>query len=171
MSQNNQRPGPGAILGALLAFALITGCEENLAGSSQYDASEFAGEWIGQRFAMTSHDNPALVSDMVALGGVMLMTNQPDGSFSGSVTMPGYLIGTPDVESVTFPLSGSLELLSETMMTVHFAPSYPPFVVTRTSGFTLEDDRWIIFDEDSAYDFDRDGVEEPASFEFIMVRN
>ena len=159
-----------ATLGALL-ITFAVGCTgDGPTGPEGFTIADLAGTWTGDGFTVTSKADPSVKMDLVALGGTVGWSVTPNGTFSGTAVIPGEGFGFPG--TITVPLSGVLRVVSETTLRVDFVPEIPPMFATFIGAFTLVDDVLTLDDDDeSSFDFDQDGVQEPALLHVSFRRN
>lgn len=164
---------PKAALGGFLVMALaVIGCDGgDGTGLDEGEMAQYAGTWTGTQFALTAAQNPAMAFDLIGAGGSMVFSIQPNGNFSGTATVPGVLMGVPEMGTITIPLSGVMRLQSETKLRIDFIPEIPPIFTTMDPDVTLSGNTLTLFYDEGTFDFDQDGVNEPSVFQGQMVRN
>ncbi len=85
------KPSRSSLL-LLLSAVVLTGCDgDSVTGLSLGD---LAGQWTASSFTFTSVANPAHTVDLIAdMGGSMTLNLQADGSFTGTINLPGVTPG------------------------------------------------------------------------------
>ena len=128
--------------------------------------ADLAGAWDCTQFLAVSTDDPQVQFELIALGGSLAVTVQPDGSFVGEASIPDSDSGTPfDV-----PFGGTFSLVSQTVLSMQFAVEIPPFLENGTAEFTLVGNTMTLHQEVTTFDFDFDGQDDPATFDATLVR-
>ncbi len=157
--------------GAIVVGAMLTGCgADDSTGPDGLSIADFAGAWEGTQYAVVSSADSDIRFDLIEDGGSVQMTVEPSGSFSGTVGVPGARIGMPEVEMITFPISGLWRLDGEDQMHIEFLPQIPPIFTTMDPFFELDGNTLTIWDETAEFDFDGNGQTAAANFVGIMVR-
>jgi hypothetical protein len=163
-SRTSRTPSPGlrAILGTLVVIA-AAGCSgDSPTGSAELGIADLAGTWISEAFVMTSRDQPSVTLDLMALGASITWAVKPSGAFSGTAVLPGG--GFSASGTLTVPMSGVLRIVDAETIRVDFVPEIPPMFATFIGSFTFGGDAMTIVDDDeTVFDFDGDGVPEPAT--------
>ena len=160
------------LLVPLLFVALsVPGCggdddDNGGTGPDLITIADFAGTWNATEFRATSLDDPQIQFELVAAGGSMTITVQPDGAFTGTVSFPD-----PDTgQIVTIPVSGTFTLVSQTEVEADFALEIPPLLEDTTVEFELVGNTLTLHEDVTTFDFDFDGDIDPASFDATFVR-
>jgi hypothetical protein len=159
--------GPGrrssripAILVVLLVGMLVAGCDDD-----EVTVADFAGAWEATQYQATSHASAEVSIELISIGGAFTFNANDTGTFTGEVVIPEALGGP-----VTVPFEGAFELLSQDSVNVNFDPEIPPVLTDFGGQFELDGDTLTIIEENTTFDFDGDGVGEPARFEGTVVR-
>lgn len=128
--------------------------------------ADLAGTWTCTQFLATSTDDPQVQFELIALGGALTVTVAPDGSFVGEASFPD-----PDTgQLIVVPFGGAMDLTSQTLLVMDFLVEIPPFLEDGTSEFTLVGNTMTLHQEVTTFDFDFDGVDDPATFDATLVR-
>jgi hypothetical protein len=155
---------------ALFAASSLGACDA--AGPLEVDGlviADLAGVWELTAIAVTSDADPSVRFDLIGAGGATTFSIQSSGNFTGSVLIPAALTGGVDM---TVPLSGVMRLMAEgTQLWINFVPEVPPFFTTMQASFELDGGALTILNEGSAFDFDGDGVPEPATLFAEAIRH
>lgn len=139
--------------GALAVMLMgIVACSE----STGVSVDDLAGTWSATQFLFTNPANAAQTYDMIAAGGSLSLTVQPNGDYSATMTVPG---NAPEAFTGTISVEGDILTLAESG---HGSPT--PYNASR-SGNTL-----TLTTDDELFDFDEDGTEELASLRLVLVR-
>ncbi len=133
----------------LLLAAILVGC-----GSSHINTTaDFVGAWTAVTWTETDLASPQ-TADLIALGWGWTITIASDGSYTGTVVMPG---------PVNVPVSGTSTILSNTSMVVQQGAS--TFNIT----YTLSGNTWTLMHTDGTYNFGSGEV--PARQEITATRS
>ena len=143
-------------LGIALLASVALGCSDSAAGpgpAGEATPALLVGTWVGSSYIVTSVANTSLSADLFDMGmtlsivftetdytGVSTFPGDPDENFSGTYTISGLQITTVEV-GIPDPEVFTYSLVGS---------------VLTMSGV------------DETYDFDNDGVEEPATFVMIL---
>ena len=169
MKKRLVRLSVAAICVAMMAVcAVLVACDGSSGGGggTTWTIADFAGTWVAALFQITSAENALLSFDLIGLGGAMTATVAADGSFTGSATVLDLTTFAP----ITFPLAGQFVLVDQTTLTIDFIPEIPPFFTDETMAFTLAGNTLNLSDDQTTFDFDDDGIEDPATFNGILNR-
>lgn len=128
--------------------------------------ADLAGTWTCTQFLAASTVDPQVQFELISLGGSLTVTVEPDGSFVGQGSFPDPDTGIP----VVVPFAGEFDLASQTLLVMDFVVDISPFLEDGTSEFTLVGNTLTLHQEVSTFDFDFDGVDDPATFDAILVR-
>lgn len=140
------------VLAAACASALVA-CDDGTGPS----AEELAGTWNATKAELVSVANPSIRLDVVALGGTVQLVLNENKTFTLTSTLPGE---PAEVASGTW--SSSVDQLT----------------LTFTSGLSgdmqfdmaLSGDTLTLGGADDDFDFNDDGVEEPAKVYLTLAR-
>ncbi len=143
-------------LGIALLASVALGCSDSgttTGPTGSATPSQFVGQWVASSYVVTSVANTVLSADFFDMGmtltltftetdytGVSTFPGDPDENFSGTYTISGLQITTNEVGQVD------------------------PEIFT----YTLSGSVLTLSGNDETYDFDNDGVEEPASFVIVL---
>lgn len=153
------------ILGIL---ALMGGCDSGVSAPEGPNFAEFAGSWRAVEFTMASAADSTIMVDLIAAGASFEVAVQSQGSFVGSASLPGALIGNPAIPMISIPLTGGMRHLSEFQLEISFDPEYPPLFVRSTANVANAGDHMTLQEYRATYDFDGDGVQETALLNGIL---
>lgn len=159
------------LAGMLVLTLAIAGCGDDGAGPEEGPMAEYAGTWEGTQFALVSAANSQIAFDLIGAGGSMVFSVQANGNFSGTATIPGALMGAPEMGTITIPLSGVMNPMDGGKLRISFIPEIPPLFTTMDPEATLVGNTLSLYMADGAFDFDQDGVTETAILQGEMVRN
>ena len=147
------------LVAPLLAVTFVVGCSDSLsigANSTPEEISEaLTGTWNATSFVFTSEANSSETFDVIANGGSFTLTFT-DNEFSGTFTGPGEnetFSGTYVAQGTNLILTGDLE------------PNDP-----ETFGFTMSGSNTLSITADDVFDFDDDGVDEPATMDIVLQK-
>lgn len=150
----------------LLTGTVFIGCgDDDGTEPEQITLADLAGLWEAQSYELTSNAAPEISMDLVVLGGSFTIDADATGDFTGTAGIPE-AVGGP----LTLPFLGTFELVTQDSMRVTFNPEIPPFLTNFTGWFELSGNTMHMIDENTSFDFDQDGVEEPATFDGVMLR-
>jgi hypothetical protein len=154
----------------LASLGVLGGCAADSSVAPEDTVFDrLAGSWRGTEFVVSSLADPSISMNLVEMGGGLDLDFTPAGAFSGSAVLPGAVAGLPGL--ITIPLSGVVKLVDEETLRIDFVPEVPPVFSTFTTTFTLDEHRFEIVDPGSSFDFDKDGVNEPARIFGVFLRN
>ncbi len=139
------------LLAAALALGVGTAC-----GEGDVTIDDLVGTWNATQFVL-SNPNGIQRADFVALGGSFTLTVTANGSFTGQQTFFG--------QTDTF--AGTVVLTGNNTMTLVDATDLTD---ATDLAFSLSGDRLAIASTDVVYDWDDDGVDDPADLEAVLVR-
>ncbi|MFH1679773.1 MAG: hypothetical protein ABIH26_03915 [Candidatus Eisenbacteria bacterium] len=170
MKHNLHPPARFVAIALVASFLLIWGCGgddgDNGMEPDLITIEDFAGTWNAAAFQMTANANPAMMLDLIAIGGSLTMISGATGAFTATALIPN----PQTMELDTIPLAGYYSLLSQDSVTIAFTPEIPPLFTDLSVLFTLDEDTLDILNEDTLFDFDEDGTEEETTFYGRMVR-
>ncbi len=152
----------------LLSGVALLGCGDDGNGTTpeEITLADFEGSWEATQYKVTNSAAPQIWLDLVALGGSFTMDADDAGNFTGQADIPATLGGP-----LTLQYQGSFQLVTQDTMEVTFNPEIPPFLTDFTGWFELSGNTLTLEDQNTTFDFDEDGQDEPAIFEGIMVRS
>jgi hypothetical protein len=145
----------------VVLLTLLPGCDDDGSGPDLIEISDFQGSWESLSYQITDAANPALTMEIISMGAVMQWQADETGQFTGSAFIPAALAG----QDMNLDVQGSFSLLSQDSVVIHFVPEYPPFLTETRAEFQLVGDLLSFQDQDSEFDFDGNGAQEPAVFE------
>ena len=135
-------------------MAVAVGCTSD-STSGPASASEFVGDWLASSYVVTSIANTSLSEDLVAQQMTLSITFT-ETTYSGTAVFPGE---PTETFSGTYTIGASQLTLSET-------DQLEPELMT----YTLSGNAMTLSGVDELYDFDGDGVEDPATFMMVLAR-
>lgn len=128
--------------------------------------ADLAGTWNCTQFLAVSTVDPQVQFELISMGGTLTVTVAPDGSFVGNASFPDPDTGLP----VAVPFAGTFDLTSQTVLAAGFVVEIPPFLENGSFAFTLVGNTMTLHQEVTTFDFDFDGVDDPAEFDATFVR-
>ncbi len=140
---------------AALAGALALGCGDEGTGPGGITIADLAGTWDATTATFEGVVGSGFV-DVIADGGSVTLTITGDGRFTFLLTLPGE---SPETTSGTMHFEEDF-----LVMTFDDDPSDPVFFI-----FFFSDDTLTLAGEDE-FDFDDDGVDEPAILTLVLQR-
>lgn len=140
----------------VLALALLLGCGDD--GPNDETAyEELVGTWPLFSLVFTSDADPGVTFDFRAASGSGSLAFQEDTTF--------LLVLVPDPGSPTETVGGPVELQGETIVLTDASDPDLPLLTGTRSG-----QRLVFETEDAEYDFDGNGMDEPARVDAVFVR-
>lgn len=128
--------------------------------------ADLAGTWNCTQFLAVSTVDPQVQFELIAMGGSLAVTVAPDGSFVGDASFPD-----PDTgQLIVVPFGGTFDLASQTVLVAGFLLEIPPFLENGSFEFTLIGNTMTLHQAVTTFDFDFDGVDDPAEFDATFVR-
>ena len=149
----------------------VTACADNTTGAEVEGIARFAGTWQCKQFSITHNEHPGVVIDLVGNGGAVQMSIQASGTFSGTATIPGVILGDPEMGPVTVPISGVLRDLGTDRVRFDFIPEIPPVFTTMDTEYAFIGNTLTLEDQESVFDFNGDGTGEPGTFSGHFTRS
>lgn len=128
--------------------------------------ADLAGTWTCTQFLAVSTVDPQVQFELISMGGSLVVNVAPDGSFVGNASFPDPDTGVP----VAVPFAGTFDLASQTVVVAGFVVEIPPFLEDGSFDFTLNGNTMTLHQEVTTFDFDFDGVDDPAEFDATFVR-
>lgn len=151
------------LVAPLLAVTFMVGCSDSIGSdpigpesTPEEIAAALNGTWNATSFVFTNVANTSETFDLIANGGSFSLTITADGQFTGTLTSPG----ENETFSGTYVAQGTNLILTDAM-----EPNDPETVSFTLSGNTLT------IDSDDVFDFDDDGVDEPATSRLVLQRS
>lgn len=142
---------PSSLL-LLLASILISGCSDGGTGPKR-ELEPLVGSWKATTLVMTNRANPLMSVDLVEMGANFTISVLATGQYSASLTV----LGVTSTEVGVVTVSGNQVTISPT------SPEGPPVVaVWSFRGEAL------VLDGESEFDFNQDGVTEPALAHIVL---
>lgn len=136
----------------LLVLILIPGCSDS-GIEPKKDLEPLVGIWKASTLIMTNRANPLIAVDLVEMGASFTLSVLATGQYSASLTA----FGATNTEVGTVTISGNQVTISPT------SPEGPPLVaVWSFQGEAL------VLDGESEFDFNQDGVSEPALAHIVL---
>lgn len=118
------------------------------------DMRDFVGTWIATSIEFTNKADPSETVDPIQQGGTATLTISANNSQNGTFTFVTNFPGKP-----TKTTMGSLHFEDGFLIVVDDEVPDDPLRFL----FTKSDDRLTLQEEDSEFDFDNDGIVEPAT--------
>ena len=143
-------------LGIALLASVAVGCSDSgttTGPTGSATPSQLVGTWVGSSYVVTSVANSTLSADLFDMGMTLTITFTETG-YSGLSTFPGDL---DENFSGTYTISGL-------QITTNEVGQVDPEIFT----YSLSGSILTMSGDDETYDFDNDGVEEPATFVIIL---
>lgn len=161
---------PLSFLLILTMSAGLAACDGDGTGPGDGPMHEYAGTWVSTATVVQHRDNPYVAFDVVEYGGAMTFHIEASGHFTGTAAIPSALLGSPGRGTITVPLVGVMQLLSDEMVWIRFTPEMPPLFGTMESSFVRDGRSLTLTDSEGFFDFNFDGVLEPRIFmaEFLL---
>jgi hypothetical protein len=125
-------------------------------GGTAPNPDELAGTWDGTKVEFINEANPAQRVDVIAAGGSYVLVLQSAGSYQGTLTVPGE---APMVATGTWSASADIFTMNETGTSGDMQFDYS------RSGATL-----TLSGANTDWDFNDDGVDEPAKVTVVLVK-
>ncbi len=142
-------------LGVALFVAVAVGCSDSDNSTGPASPSDFVGDWLASSYVVTNVANTSQSEDLTVLGMTLSITFT-ETTFSGTAAFPGEATET---FSGTYTISGNQMTLIETGQ-----------LEADTMTYTLSGNTMTLSGLDEQYDFDGDGVDDPASFTMVMEK-
>ena len=143
-------------LGAALLVAVAVGCSDSGNSTGPASASDFVGDWLASSYLLTSIANTSLSEDLIVGQGMTLSITFTETTYSGTADFPGE---PTDTFSGTYTIGGNQLTLNETGQGT-------PELMT----YTLSGNAMTLAGNDEQYDFNDDGVEDPATFSMLLAK-
>jgi len=156
------------ILAASAANVLLPGCDDqDVALKPDVPAIEdFEGTWIFTHYELAKKNDPGTSLSLIDMGGSITFEADEEGLFMGNARIPEELGGEP----IYREFEGRLALVDRDTLSVVFNQGFPIFLEDFSGAFTLDADTLTVDNDDTSYDFDFEGNEEPAALEAVLVR-
>ncbi len=143
-------------LGAALLVAVAAGCSDSGDSTGPVASpSEFVGDWLASSYVVTNIANTAETADLI-VQGLTLSITFTETTYSGTAAFTGE---PTETFSGTYTISGNQLTLNET-------GKGTPELMT----YTLSGNAMTLAGSDEEYDFDNDGVEDPATFTMLLAK-
>lgn len=147
------------------------GCSRDGTGLDEFTLADLAGSWDMASFQVTAHSDPQLSIDLIEGGSAIFVSIQPTGDFQGSGVFPGHLVAIPEVEVISVPIVGFVQLTGPGRLRIDYIPELPPIFTTWQPDFELVADTLFLVDPGMVFDFhDEDGGWDPSIFQARLVR-
>ncbi len=143
-------------LGIALLASVALGCSDSAAGpgpNGEATPALLVGTWVGSSYVVTSVANTTLSANLFDMGMTLTITFT-ETDYSGLSTFPGDL---DENFSGTYTISGL-------QITTNEVGQVDPEIFT----YSLSGSILTMSGDDETYDFDNNGVEEPATFVIIL---
>jgi len=158
---------PLLYLSIFFVTAGLCGCSsDDFVEPDEIVIADLAGTWTCTQFLAVSTDDPQVQFELIAMGGALSVTVAPDGTFVGEASFPD-----PDTgQLIVVPFAGTFDLISQTVIVAGFVVEIPPFLENGSFDFSLNGNTMTLQQEVTTFDFDFDGVDDPAEFAATFVR-
>jgi hypothetical protein len=141
-----------------LAAALAAGCGDNGTGpGGEVTVADLVGTWRATTFSFTSQANASQSFDLIVQGGRMTLTVASDSTYTMVLAPPGEV---PDIVTGALVVEEGFLLVTDNSV-----PGETIAFTMNLSGNRLE----LVTDE-AEFDFDGDGVDEPAVLTIVLQR-
>ena len=141
-------------LGIALFVAVGVGCSSD-STTGPASGSDFVGDWLASSYVVTNIANTSQSEDLIGLGMALSLTFT-ETTYSGTASFPGEVAET---FSGTYTISGNQLTLNETGE-----------LEPETMTYTLSGNAMTLAGNDEEYDFDNDGVDDPATFLMALAK-
>ena len=142
-------------LGVALFVAVAVGCSDSDNSTGPASTSDFVGDWLASSYVVTNIANTSQSEDLIPLGMTLSITFT-ETTYSGTA---GFTGEATETFSGTYTIDGNQLILMETGE-----------LETDTMAYTLSGNTMTLSGLDEQYDFDGDGVDDPASFAMVMAK-
>ncbi len=140
-------------LGVALLVAVAVGCSDSTDSTGPASPSDFVGDWLASSYVVTNIANTSQTEDLTALGMTLSITFT-ETDYSGTAAFPGE---PTETFSGTYTIDGNQLILNETGQ-----------LDPETMTYTLSGNTMTLSGVDDEYDFDGDGVDDPATFVMVL---
>ena len=140
------------------AAALAVGAAVACGGSSGPSPQTLAGTWGATKAELVKASSASTKVDIVAKGGSVLLVLRDNKSFNLTFSEPG-----EPVQDMSGVWSSSTDVLT-------LAYTSGPFSGEMQFDMSLSGSTLSLLGADTGYDFDDDGVDEPAKVNLTMVK-
>ena len=144
------------IRGLSLLLLSLTGCGDPAPTGPAPLIEPFVGDWTATAFVLTSSVSDQVSIDLIQLGGTFDLNIQPSGSYTAILIYAG--LGQTEMGTI-----------SATANTVTLNREFPSRE-NEASAYQFVGDTVLILDGDTEFDFDFDGLEDPALAHFELLR-
>ncbi len=145
-----------------VGLAGLAGCGDLSEFTKPITPAKISGEWRATDLVLTNANDPTISFDAIAAGLSLFLRFSIDGDYQQIIQAPEQ---DDDVEIGRYEIQGDfilVELASAPEDTIHFAYEFQESV----TAFTL-----TLLSDDLDFDFDDDGIEEPALLFTILLRD
>lgn len=135
----------------LSAFTL-TGCDD----ATGVEIADLAGVWNATQFEYSEIGGAGFSIDAITQAqGTVTLDVQANGSFTGTVRIPGLTVNPADGSTVTIPIGGTISLINDSNLAIDFnsATEALGFFGDFDAAFTLSGDTLTFINEDTQFDF------------------
>jgi hypothetical protein len=134
-------------------------------GTRVVGLDDLEGNWKALSYMVTDASDPEAVVEAITLGATFDWYADENGGFQVDMFIPAVLTGATDI-SASVP--GTFSLIGQDSLNITFDQEVPPFLTNTRAGFSLWGGIVTLTDDNTTFDFDGNGTEEPATFEGIM---
>jgi hypothetical protein len=118
-------------------------------------SADFEGDWVASQWELSDPDGVYSAYDMVADGGSFSLTINAGGTMSFSIVFPG---------EPTEDGTGTWEIFGDLLLIVDDADGY-----VSAMQYTVGTGTFTMFSNSDSWDFNEDGMDDPAFLEIVMV--
>ena len=140
-------------LGIALLASVAVGCSDSAGPEGSATPADLVGQWNASVYTVTNIANTSETAELIGMGMVLTITFT-ETTYTGLATFPGDL---PEDFSGTYTIEGQQLTLNET------GEGSPELMTYDLTGSVL-----TLSGNDESYDFDDDGIEDPATFVLVM---
>jgi hypothetical protein len=141
---------------ALLAAFALSACDDSSTG---VEIADLAGFWTATEFAYNDQtgDFPGFGIDAVsaAVGGTITLDVTENGSFAGTLRIPGLTVNPQTGETLTIDIGGTITLMDQSNLSIDFdaATEQLGFFGDLDAPFTLNGDVLRFTNDDATFDY------------------
>ncbi len=147
---------------ALAVFAFTaTACDDS--STTGVEIADLEGMWTATQFEYSDNATPSFAIDAVSdAGGSVTLDVAADGSFTGTISIPGLTVNPTTGETITLPIGGTISVDGDSL-SVNFNAETEAYGLFGDfdASFELNGDVLTFVNTDSSFDFP-DALEEQA---------
>lgn len=134
----------------------VGACSDSTSVEADPAVARFVGDWVATALVVTSQANPETVERLIQdLGGTFTIHVEPSGGYTATLK----LFGLPATQIGQLSVSGNIVTLT---------PSFPEGQPVTSGTFEFQGITLII-DGETEFDFNLDGIAEPAFVHFELT--